>query len=100
MAKPEVVAGGCSQLEAGWGGQKVQNRTGQVPAQPSFQVCCSPASADDFLESRQQMPKRVRSSSALCIGSSTGRQVFEPLCLPPQLLLAAWASQEERKQLH
>lgn len=68
MEKSEAIAGGWSQLEVGWGGQKVQNRAGQVPAQLCFQVCCSPASAGDFLESRQQMPKRFRSSSALCIG--------------------------------
>lgn len=66
MEKPGVIAGGSSQLEVGWREQKVQTRVGQVPAQPCFQICCSPPlQLMTFLKSGQQMPKSIR-NGVLC----------------------------------
>lgn len=51
-----------------------------------------------FLESRQQMLKRVGSRVPCAQGGAQGGQCAS--FFAPQILLADWAFQEERKQLH
>lgn len=79
MAKPGVVAGGSSQLEAGWGEQKVQTLAGQVLVQPYVQVCCSVTPADDFSGVQAAVAKKRQEQDALCVGRSSGRPVCKPL---------------------
>lgn len=98
MAKSGAVAGGCSQLEVGWVKWKVQagagwGRPGTSTAWPPG-LLQSP-SADDFSGVQAADAIKGQEWVAPCLGSSTGRQVCQPFCLPLQILLAAWASQEE-----
>lgn len=79
VAKPAVVAGGTSQLEAGWGEQKVQTWAGQVPVQPCVQVCCSVTPADDFSGVQAADAKKGWEQGALCTGRSSGRPVCKLL---------------------